>query len=392
MESGDRLPLSMTVRLVKERRVKRTTYISCRHDGKKVLSLEYEAPAWRLFDSYLPIQNVVANRGKKGASLFDQRGVLLPLVKEILTIISLEEIREILTASENRETPETEEESLLRERIMDKKNLVHSMFATDLVNGNFSKVAKACTPIIAVGKASLTMSATQKVETEKQFFSTVRWKSDIEIESQLENLIHLRKVCRYLGRLSEDKIRQYRRLALLGEDDGNAFDTPLRGQNDSPAEEDYKYALSENIDQKEAEWHAIKCILSELIHTHFQDIVIQRKPITKKMFCELWLQKFPYQKDVGLSNLSPMKQLEEVKSSVLRHSAHWIFFPSKRSSKIRDLLRKWGLDWLKADPKHVRAGKLSAKKNAKGKQLVKRTGQPETRVNQEKQGASMGAS
>lgn len=102
-----------------------------------------------------------------------------------------------------------------------------------------------------------------------------------------------------------------------------------------------------------------------------QEILAGTKRLTKKMFVELWLKRYPYARS-NQPYSTPANEISHVRTIVEKHSAFWTLFPEKRSHKVRDLLHRWGLDWLESDSKYSKKDKYSLRRDKRHKKKSSR--------------------
>lgn len=249
--------------------------------------------------------------------------------------------------------------------LLDKQSLAYSSFAEDLKKGNFCQVAEKCGLLLSIGKSLLDMPDIQKKDAARRFVSTGSWNDTSDIQEQVDFLADLQNKCNSLTKIPQNKIKQLRLWACSNLDDSD-YNDEIPIEVGCPDQATYKLALlplkdSKNPSNKEryqAEWHAIRCVLTELLYTHFQEMVAGTKRLTKKMFVELWLKRYPYARS-NQSYSTLANEISHVRTIVEKHSAFWTLFPEKRSHKVRDLLHKWGLDWLESDSKYSKKTNIS---------------------------------
>lgn len=264
-----------------------------------------------------------------------------------------------------------EEDSPVDSLLLNKQSVAYSSFAEELKKGKFYQVAEQCKLLLPIGQSLLSMSDIQKEDASRRFISAGCWNDSFDIQKQVHFLTDLYNKCNSLAKIPQNKIKQLRIWACSNLDDSD-YNDEIPIEVGCPDQATYKLALlplkdSENPSNKEryqAEWHAIRCVLTELLYTHFQEIVAGTKRLTKKMFVELWLKQYPYTRP-NQTYLTPENEIININTIVEKHSAFWTFFPEKRSHKVRDLLHRWGLEWLESDSKHAKGDKRSLKHKKK---------------------------
>lgn len=342
-------------------------------DGEvQLLSVFFSPLPAKIREFYISRQLVDRNKGNDTGALFDKNGQIFPIVRELLLMTYLEGIT-------NYENLLSQEEDLpVDSLLLDKQSLAYSSFAEDLKKGNFCQVAEQCGLLLSIGKSLLDMPDIQKKDAARRFVSTGSWNDTSDIQEQVDFLADLQNKCNSLAKIPQNKIKQLRLWACSNLDDSD-YNDEIPIEVGCPDQATYKLALlplkdSENPSNKEryqAEWHAIRCVLTELLYTHFQEMVAGTKRLTKKMFVELWLKRYPYARS-NQSYSTPANEISHVRTIVEKHSAFWTLFPEKRSHKVRDLLHRWGLDWLKSDSKYSKKDKYSLRRDKRHKKKSSR--------------------
>lgn len=323
------------------------------NSGRNIVSIKISPSSAKVLDSYLPIQALARSLKKDNNGLRNfiekvkenkpARAFKKNLREVLTTEFTYKEAREMLRSHDHMISDDFDRRYYLEMILSDPARRILSCFAKDIKKERYKEVAEE---LGAIEKILIAFKNVKNKHIKSRWlfqFNFTKENKQFAFDDIINSLREYSNICAILGGKNKEQLKFYREYAYLDCDDEIKGDMPIFGKECEdciyPDRNDFQYALNEDLSPLQAEWHAIKCVLTEMcrdLHITAERYASNADSVfTKAGFKRTWLKHYPVPESLsGKTN------------SIFQRSHEWNDSDTG-STKLRDFLKRWELTWLK---------------------------------------------